>query len=87
MKKLNSALFVDSLNDDVLFQMIADYEVFKQNGMIGDCELRNQTEKFLSQFGIPDTNIVLWMDRLMFDVYRNFAMRYVESTKLIKTKE
>jgi hypothetical protein len=54
--------------------MIADHEIFSQQGSIGDCELRNQTEKFLFQLGIPDTNIVWWMDRLMFDVYRNFAM-------------
>lgn len=78
MVKLNSTKFVESLSDDILHQMIADHEIFSIQGFIGDCELRNQAEKFLYQFGIPDTNIVLWMDRLMFDVYRNFAMRYIK---------
>ena len=78
MAKLNSTKFVESLSDDVLRQMIADHEIFSQQGSIGDCELRNQAEKFLYQYGIPDTNIVLWMNRLMFDVYRNFAMRYIK---------
>lgn len=78
MAKLNSTKFVESLSDDVLRQMIVDHEIFIQQGFIGDCELRNQAEKFLYQFGIPDTNIVLWMNRLMFDVFRNFAMRYIK---------
>ena len=78
MAKLNSTKFVESLSDDVLRQMIADHEIFSIKGMIGDCELRNQTEKFLYQYGIPDTNVVMWMDRLMFDVFRNFAMRYIK---------
>lgn len=78
MAKLNSTKFVESISDDVLRQMIVDHEIFSIKGMIGDCELRNQTEKFLYQYGIPDTNIVLWMNRLMFDVYRNFAMRYIK---------
>lgn len=78
MAKLNSTKFVETLSDDILHQMIADHEIFSIQGFIGDCELRNQAEKFLYQFGIPDTNIVLWMDRLMFDVFRNFAMRYIK---------
>ena len=78
MAKLNSTKFVESLSDDVLRQMIADHEIFSQKGSIGDCELRDQTEKFLHQFGIPDTNIVLWMDRIMFDVFRNVGMRYIK---------
>lgn len=78
MTKLNSTKFVESLSDDVLRQMIVDHEIFSIKGMIGDCELRNQTEKFLCQCGIANTNIVLWMDRLMFDVFRNFAMRYIK---------
>lgn len=78
MTKLNSTKFVETLSDAVLYQMIADHEIFSIQGFIGECELRNQAEKFLYQFGIPDTNIVLWMDRLMFDVYRNFAMRYIK---------
>ena len=81
MAKLNSTKFVESLSDDVLRQMIADHEIFSQQGSIGDCELRNQTENFLHQFGISDTHIVVWMDRLMFDVYRNFAMRYIKNLK------
>ncbi len=78
MTKLTTTKFVETLSDDVLHQMIADHEIFSIQGFIGECELRNQAEKFLYQFGIPDTNIVLWMDRLMFDVYRNFAMRYIK---------
>lgn len=78
MAKLNSTKFVESLSDDVLRQMIADHEIYSIQGFIGDCELRNQTEIFLHQYGIQDTNFVMWMDRLMFDVFRNFAMRYIK---------
>lgn len=78
MSKLNTTKFVESLSDAVLYRMIADHEIFSQQGFIGECELRNQAEKFLYQFGIPDTSIVFWMDRLIFDVYRNFAIRYIK---------
>ena len=77
MTKLTTE-FVETLSDDILHQMIADHEIFSIKGMIGDCELRNQTQKFLQQFRIPNTNIVLWMDRIMFDIFRNVAMRYIK---------
>ena len=81
MSKLNSTKFVESLSDDILHQMIADHEIYSIQGFIGDCELRDQTENFLCQFGMQYTNIELWMDRLMFDVFRNFAMRYIKNLK------
>lgn len=80
MTKTLTATFVETLSDDVMHQMIADHELFKIQGITGDTELRTQTERFVDQYGLHDINIITWMDMLMFDIYRDFAMRYIKLT-------
>lgn len=66
--------YVASLTDETCIQIIKDQEQFERDGFIGDCVLREQArivkEQVLSAQG---TMITLWMDRLVFEVYRRYA--------------
>lgn len=65
---------INKLPLDKLVQIVKDYEKFELDGFIGDCELRRQAESFR----YSDASIVLLMERIAFEVYRNLANKYIE---------
>ena len=65
---------INKLPLDKLVQIVKDYEKFELDGFIGDCELRHQAEAFR----YSDASIVLLMERIAFEVYRNLANEYIE---------
>lgn len=71
-------LFVESLSDDVKIQIIEDYEIFEQDGMIGDCELRSQAMKLMDDLHVED-HVVMWMEMIAKECYRYFALKYLEA--------
>lgn len=66
--------YVATLDDQTCIQIIKDQEQFEKDGFIGDCVLREHArivrDDVLKASG---TMIVLWMDRLVFEVYRRFT--------------
>ncbi len=76
--KINSVReYIESINDDnCLWEMIANYEQFEQDGSIGDCTLRTNAEFVSKQLSIPPHNIVMMMDRIALECYRYFAHKY-----------
>lgn len=66
--------YVENLSVDVCRQIHNDYVEFEKKGVIGDCELRRQVELWRHAAGINDSNIVLWMDQLVKEVWRRFAI-------------
>ena len=69
--------WVYSLPDSQRMQLVFDHQQFERDGMIGDCELRRQAEKFMSDFGDAG-HVVLWMERLAFEAYRYYARLWIE---------
>lgn len=66
--------YVATLDHDTCIQIIKDQEQFERDGHIGECVLREQAgivrDDILNASG---TSITLWMDRVVFEVYRRFA--------------
>lgn len=66
--------YVATLDEETCQQIIKDQEQFECDGFIGDCALRTHAgiikDDVLKAVG---TNITLWMDRLVFEVYRRYA--------------
>ena len=77
MKNLTQ-IFVEELSDDIKIQMIKDYELFEERGMIGDCELRSQAERLMERMHI-DNHVVMWMEQLAKECFRYFAHKYLEA--------
>lgn len=78
MKKVTVREFVQNLSDVSLLQMIKDQELFEDQGLMCYNELRKQTETFMYQVGIVDDySLHLWMNRIMFEVYRKIALRNI----------
>ena len=74
--------FVETLSFETMLEMVKDYKDYETKCYTGDTELRRQTEKFLKEANIPDTNTAIWMQLLMFDVYANLADRYIKICSL-----
>ena len=76
--KVNSVReYIQSLNDEnCLWEMIANYEQFEQDGSIGDCTLRANAAFVSKELSIPPHNIVMMMDRVALECYRYFAHKY-----------
>lgn len=74
--------YVETLNDDVILNIIKDYEQFESDGAISDCVLRSNAQEVGFNLGIGDHMIVFIMEKLAFECYRHFANRYREQTNL-----
>ncbi len=76
--KINSVReYIESINDEnCLWEMIANYEQFEQDGSIGDCTLRANAELISKELSIPPHNIVMMMDRVALECYRYFVHKY-----------
>lgn len=70
--------YVATLSAEVCNQIINDQEQFENDGFIGDCVLRTHAgiikDDVLNAVG---TNITLWMDRLVFEVYRRYTYEQI----------
>lgn len=77
------AQFAESLSDETRIAIIKNNEKFEADGFIGECTLRIETRKFMNLYGIDSGvgGITLWMDRLVTEIYRIYAYRYLELMK------
>ena len=71
--------YVRHLDDDTRIQIIRDYESFERNGTIGTSELRRHAEIILSEIGGDKMKVVMWMEILIKEVYRYFALQYIKN--------
>ena len=66
--------YIGSLDRHTCLQIIKDQEQFERDGHVGECVLREQArivrDDILNASG---TLITLWMDRVVFEVYRRFT--------------
>lgn len=69
--------YVETLNDEVLVEILRDYEQFESEGVIGDCALRSNAQKIADNIGIKNHMIVFIMEKLAFECYRHFAHRVI----------
>lgn len=74
--------FVAKLTDEQCRQMAADQAIFERGGAIGDCELRRQSHVYCDQHSIPWN--MLFMNQLMFEVYRKYAQPVLETPREVK---
>lgn len=71
--------FIKELSFDQHKEIIKDYEEFEEKGVIGDCLLRKTAEDYIKKYDIPEGHIVIWMDKVVFYVYRIIAEKYIGS--------
>lgn len=68
-------------NEESLWEMIDDYETFKETGSIGECLLRENARTFCSYLKIPMTYHTDYMEKIALGIYEYFAMKYKEIEK------
>lgn len=68
--------FLSTLSEDDLVQIIRDYELFCDQGTIGDCLLRTKANEWEANVDFW-TNVVLIMRDLAFHAYQHFAHLYM----------
>lgn len=67
--------FISGYDDDTLIQMIQDYEILENTGIIGDLTLRRTATAFLKENDM-NPNIVWVMEKIAAEVFRIFSTRY-----------
>lgn len=72
--------YVNTLDDEIILQIIKDYEQFESDGAIGDCALRSNAQEVGFNLGIGDHMIVFTMEKLAFECYRYFAQQNIKQT-------
>jgi hypothetical protein len=80
MKYYTLERFVKSFadNEDSLWEMIDDYERWRGDGGIEDCLLRVNAKTFCSNLKVPSQYHTDYMEKLVMEIYRYFAMKYKE---------
>ena len=69
MNKLRT--MIGEIEPSVRKQIVEDYEKFESDGSIGDCALRDFAEEYQKSMGIPEHNITLTMNMVVFEVFRH----------------
>jgi hypothetical protein len=69
--------FVNNLSDEDRQQIIKDYDKFEHDGFIEDCILRTSTITLIRQLGANENMITLWMKELAFEIFREYAYKYI----------
>lgn len=66
--------YVATLDRKTCIQIIKDHEQLERDGFIGDSAIRDQA-RYVRDVLLKATGsmIVMWMDRLAFEVYRRFT--------------
>ena len=59
--------------------IISDYELFEEQGFIGDCRLRQAAQELVDKNNLPSSIITTWMRDVAFECYRTFARYYIDS--------
>lgn len=68
--------FISSFDESDFEECIRDYEIFSTDGFIGECLLRDRASVWNKN---TNTNsIVLVMERIAFEAYRYFTVKYFE---------
>jgi len=70
--------YVLNLSFDDLLKIIKDFEQLERDGFIDDCNLRKAAQDFRDKYGLPGSQIILWMDRIAHDCYRIIAEKALE---------
>lgn len=70
---------VGNMDDDTLKDIIRDYDQFRQAGAIGDCTMRRVASEYIHKTNARQGDVVLWMESIVKEAYRVFAMRYLNS--------
>lgn len=74
--------YVASLDAHTCLQIMEDQEQFEKDGFIGDCALRDHARIIKDDLlNASTTLITLWMDRLVFEVYRRFAYQMISKVQ------
>ena len=68
---------IQALTKQNLQQLTEDYEQVERDGEIGDCYLRSTAEDFDEFMGI-DYSLVLWMEMIAYDAYRELYYRVLQ---------
>ncbi|WP_269581864.1 hypothetical protein [Roseibium sp. Sym1] len=72
--------FVAQLSREECCAIHEDYCEFEKKGMIGDGALRKTTNAFLQTINHADSAaLTTWMDQLVKEVWRRFALKDLES--------
>lgn len=72
-------LFVEKLSEDEMKEIIRSFEKFEEDGYIGDEPIRQYTQKMISEYNLPTSTIVIWMNHLAFRVYKYFVDKYLKN--------
>jgi len=70
--------YVLNLSFDDLLKIIKDFEQLERDGFIDDCALRKSAQDFRDKYGLPGSQIILWMDRIAHYCYRIIAEKALE---------
>lgn len=62
------------LTEFELLELVANFEQFEKDAMIGDCLLRREAER-LGESLAAAQYVVLWMNQLAFETYRELWYR------------
>jgi len=73
--------FVKQMTDDELQQIWSDYDLLEETGITFDSLLRKKTEELMKMAGNPDGVFIIWSEFLMKEVFRRFAIKYVNFFK------
>ena len=71
--------FTSKLSFNQIYQIMDDFEKFEEEGVIGDCLLRETARNI--QFAITEKheNIVMWMNLVANDCYRIIAEKALKT--------
>jgi len=72
--------FVNELSEEDFKQIVSDFELFAENGAIGDCLLRSKAQEWGNNVG-NSSLVLLTMRNLAFEAYKYFSNRYFEMIK------
>ena len=66
---------IQGLSTVELKELISNYEQFERESSIGGCLLRSIAEDIQGHLGISGLPIVLWMEKVAFEAYRERCKR------------
>ena len=73
-RPLSLRAFVATLSNERMMEIHTSYEKFEADGFIGEEACRIEAMRFLQLIGAPLEHPSMWMQQLVFEVYRRMAM-------------
>lgn len=65
--------YVSDLSDEEKRKIVNGWVVFEREGSIGDSPIRHHAEQFIDGINGDHHMVVMWMEKLAFEVYRYYA--------------